>query len=67
MPEIKAEFEVWCSCGKGICHLVSVSGNNRVSIDPCPDCLEKSRAEGYDEGYEAGYDNRKEEEDEQGS
>lgn len=60
MPTINADidFEVWCSCGVGLCNVTAVNKGNQVTVDPCEKCLEKARDEehekGYDEGYEQG-------------
>ena len=48
-------FEVWCSCGSGLCNQTKdVKGG--VEVEPCKDCLEKARDEGYATGYDKGYD-----------
>ena len=48
MPSI--EFEVWCSCGNGLCNQTTeVRGG--ICVEPCEKCLEKARDEGYDNGY----------------
>jgi len=50
MPLI--EFEVWCSCGNGLCNqTTNVRGG--VEVEPCEKCLERAKDEGYNEGYEA--------------
>jgi len=52
MPSI--EFEVWCSCGAGLCNQTKdVRGG--IQVEPCENCLEKARDEGYDKGYSEGY------------
>lgn len=44
------EFEVYCSCGEGICHL-SKGGNTPgrgepfVEVEPCDTCMTKARDE----------------------
>ena len=44
------EFEVWCSCGNGLCNQTTdVKGG--ISVEPCEKCLDKAHGEGYDEGY----------------
>ena len=50
MPSI--EFEVWCSCGNGLCNQTrDVKGG--IEIEPCEKCLDRVHSEGYDEGYTA--------------
>ena len=52
MPSI--EFQVWCSCGDGLCRQTSdVSGG--ISVEPCESCLERKRGEGYEDGHAEGY------------
>ena len=47
MPTV--EFEVWCSCGEGLCRQTkNVRGG--VEVEPCEKCLEAAREEGRDEG-----------------
>lgn len=56
MPMI--EVEVWCSCGNGLCNQSTTERRGKgIVVEPCPDCLEKAR----DEGYAKGYDNGQEE------
>jgi len=48
MPSI--EFEVWCSCGNGLCNQTTeVKGG--IQVQPCGKCLESAREEGREEGY----------------
>ena len=52
MPTLELEFEVYCSCGKGLCRNTTEGKNHHsvfITIEPCEDCLERSRTEGYDE------------------
>lgn len=52
MPSL--EFEVWCSCGQGLCsQCEDVKGG--ISVEPCEKCLKKARDEGYDDGHDTGY------------
>jgi len=53
MPEIS--FEVYCSCGNGLCRQTDVKGS-KVYIEPCEKCLQKAKDEGYESGYDNGYD-----------
>jgi hypothetical protein len=58
MPEMIVEFEVYCSCGNGICSNASVKltkYGNIVTIGPCEKCIEAAKEDGYDEGYGKGY------------
>ncbi len=52
--DVSVEFEVWCSCGAGLCRQTTVDGTS-ITVEPCEACCEKARDEGYDEGSEAGY------------
>lgn len=57
MAEI--DLEIWCSCGSGLCRQTNVDyGTRSVSIivEPCEDCLEKARNEGYEDGHKVGFD-----------
>lgn len=49
------EFEVWCSCGKGLCRQTDVNGKD-VTVEPCKDCLENATQESHISGYKEGYD-----------
>jgi len=56
MPEIEVDIEIFCSCGKGICNNATSGRTNSrrqpyFTIEPCKDCLEAAKQEGYDEGY----------------
>lgn len=58
MPELDAiiEFEVFCTCGNGLCSVTSVRYSKirnipQLEIDPCPICKKASYEEGYDKGY----------------
>jgi len=45
VPDIELEFEVFCSCGNGLCSVTRVSyrrGEPQVVVEPCPKCLEKA-------------------------
>ena len=62
MPSI--DFEVFCAeCGEGLCGLTSVGDRNgvKLTVGPCPKCLEGSKEEGYESGYEKGYEKGMEE------
>ena len=55
MPEFDVEFEVYCSCGEGLCGQ-STGTNSRgslyVTVEPCEKCVENAKDDGYNEGYE---------------
>lgn len=53
--EVDMEIAVWCGrCGAGLC--IQSSGNGAgITVDPCEQCLETERAEGYEAGNEDGY------------
>lgn len=59
MPEMMIDFEVYCSCGEGLCNQTVVSydnhGNIAVKVEPCERCLARARDEGEDIGYDRGY------------
>lgn len=58
MPILDLEFEVFCSCGNGLCNN-STEGSNRhsqyITVEPCAKCLESSYDEGHEKGHEEGY------------
>jgi hypothetical protein len=69
LQETSGEFEVFCSCGSGLCGQASVRysrirGEPQVVVEPCQECLGKAKDAGADEGYDQGYNDRKEEETE---
>lgn len=63
MPSFDVEFEVFCSCGEGLCN--QSRGENKrgyhghspcVTVEPCDKCKDKAADIGYDKGYQEGYD-----------
>jgi len=54
MPVLKLDFEVYCSCGNGLCNN-STEGANRhsqyITVEPCEKCRDKAYDEGIAEGY----------------
>jgi len=49
------EFEVWCSCGNGLCNQTKdIKGG--IEVEPCEKCLDNSYGDGHDEGHKAGYE-----------
>jgi len=55
MPILELEFEVFCSCGAGLCGN-SQEGHSRhsqyITVEPCQNCLDQKYEEGVDHGYE---------------
>lgn len=50
-------FEVYCSCGNGLCNQTRVEtkgSRNRVTIEPCEKCLDNAKEEGDTAGYDRG-------------
>ena len=64
MPTLELEFEVFCSCGEGLCNN-SREGHNRhsqyITVEPCQKCLDRSYEDGVDDGYEKGIKEMEEE------
>ena len=59
MPSL--EFEVWCSCGNGLCNQTKdVMGG--IEVEPCDRCLDEARVDGHDAGYDEGYNEGNKEE-----
>ena len=57
MPELALEFEVYCSCGNGLCNQSSEGktvhrGMPFITVAPC----EKCQTSEYDRGHSDGYD-----------
>ena len=53
MPSLEHEFEVWCSCGEGLCNqtdTVHKRGQHGIIVTPCQKCLDRE----YDKGFEDG-------------
>lgn len=66
MPTLSLTFEVFCTCGAGLCNNAT-EGENRhsqhITIEPCKVCLDGARDEGYDEGHDEGYNECKQDND----
>jgi hypothetical protein len=65
MPAFQLDFEVYCTCGNGLCSQSRVStirGYSQVEVTPCKICLEKAKDEGYNDGYDQGWENYKSDE-----
>jgi len=59
------DFEVFCSCGRGLCNQSEVQSGRwspKVVVEPCSRCLEEAKQEGYDLGYRDGLRDAKREE-----
>ncbi len=54
MPSFEIDFEVYCSCGNGLCGQSKTKGTT-LTIEPCEKCKEKEYDSGYDKGYDKGY------------
>jgi len=53
MPSFEVEFEVFCSCGEGLCGQSVGSldrGGPRVTVEPCEKCKDRAYEDGYDSG-----------------
>jgi hypothetical protein len=59
MPQLEVSFNVYCSCGAGLCNQTTVDsdgyGSAIITIEPCEACLEVAHADGRNEGYDEGY------------
>ncbi len=55
MPTMEVEFEVFCSCGAGLCQQSVVENGRRgqrVTVEPCARCLERSKESGFGDGVD---------------
>jgi hypothetical protein len=50
MSTVLVEVEVYCPCGNLLNSLKD--GQHYITIEPCEDCLENARQEGYDKRKE---------------
>jgi len=55
----EVEFEVFCSCGEGICNQSEGRqsrhrGMPQVVVEPCPKCMEAAKEAGREDGYDQG-------------
>jgi len=60
MPSLEHEFEVWCSCGEGLCNQTDTINKPRkhgIIVTPCQKCLDEAEEKGFNEGYEKGIRN----------
>lgn len=55
MPSFEVEFEIYCSCGNGLCGQSTTKGM-KVIVEPCEECKAKEYDSGYNKGYDEGYD-----------
>lgn len=57
--ELTVKFEVFCSCGEGLCAQTTV-GENRsgptITVEPCAKCLEQAKDDGEQKGYDNGFE-----------
>lgn len=55
MPSFEVEFEVYCTCGAGLCNQSNGSNKRmpRVEVAVCEDCAAARYNDGYAEGYDA--------------
>lgn len=59
-PALEFEFEVWCSCGEGLCNQTENGApfsryrarGPAITVSPCEKCLQKARDEAFEEGKE---------------
>ena len=61
MPTLELEFEVYCSCGEGLCRQTNegrTGGRDMpfITVQPCEKCITKAHQEGYDQGHDKGYE-----------
>lgn len=63
MPILELEFEVFCAnCGAGLCNQTTTknadysysSRRAYINVEPCENCLQDARNDGYDEGHSKG-------------
>ena len=58
MPELTLEFEVFCEkCGAAMCQNCTEGKTTRrgmsfISVEPCKNCLDDARDEGYEQRRE---------------
>lgn len=50
MPEFSLSFEVYCSCGEGLCNQTTtrmsrLRGEPQAVVEPCQKCLQAARDE----------------------
>ncbi len=54
MPDVSINIDVYCGkCGAGLCQQTGVSyyrGNQSFNVDPCQNCLDEAKEEGYQDG-----------------
>ena len=61
MPVLELEFEVFCSCGAGLC-LQTTEGRTPgrgmafITVEPCKNCIDEARDTAREEGHSEGYD-----------
>lgn len=60
MPTIEVEFEVFCSCGAGLCNQATTNNTSQrccpgITVEPCQKCLDEAEKKGHEDGYDSGY------------
>lgn len=63
MPTLELDFEVWCSCGEGLCNQSEATnkhGRKGIIVEPCKRCMEKERDAGESDGYDRGLEDGRE-------
>jgi len=52
MTVIETEVEVICKCGEYLDAAVNIfRGETTITVDPCPACLQREYAKGYEEDH----------------
>ena len=59
MLSFDIEFEVFCTCGNGLCHQSKIRtswnrGANQIVVEPCRVCSSEKYDEGNRDGYQEG-------------
>ena len=63
MPTLELEFEVYCSCGNGLCTNSREGKNGHsqyITVEPCEKCMDRAEDKGYEKGFDKGWDDAKE-------
>lgn len=49
MPTLSHDFEVYCTCGNGICNQTGVDDKRQhIIVEPCKKCMQEKDSEIYD-------------------
>lgn len=58
MPIFDVEFEVYCSCGNGLCSTSKTGLNSKgylyITVEPCEKCIARAQDIGYEKGLTEG-------------